>query len=107
MPCPFTGTSRAAGLPAHIDATLLVDVDEVGRGSRPKPRLDVYRLYVGIYHLASRWATARVAAGPRDRALAGASSTARREPEQLIGGPPRMWQGWAKTRAPLRGGRWQ
>ncbi len=41
--CPFTGTCRAAGLPAHMSAPLLVDVDEVGRGSRLKPRLGAYR----------------------------------------------------------------
>src|SRR5207247_5062058 len=27
LPCPFTGTCRAAGLPAHLSATLLVDED--------------------------------------------------------------------------------
>src|ERR1043166_7473468 len=28
MLCPFTGSCRAAGLPAHISATLLVDEDD-------------------------------------------------------------------------------
>src|SRR6266568_4649598 len=61
MLCPFTGTCRAAGLPGHIDATLLVDVDEVGRGSRLKSSRGFTRAHV------KRQCSARLRAGAEPR----------------------------------------